>query len=254
MGDPRKHRRTYSKPGKAWDAERIDKERELMREYGLRRKNEIWKAESFLRDLRKQAKNLTAKKDAQAQKESEQLIVRLVKLSLVKGGAKLEDVLGLDLKSVLDRRLQSVVLKRGLAKSMKQARQFVVHGHISIGDNKVNVPSYPVKGDEEGKIKFSGNSGLGREDHPERVKEARIIKEAKKKLEIEGKDAVELFDETKEEAPKEEVKKEEPKTEVKKEEKKVVGKKEEKPEVKKEVPKKEVKETSKEKEKKEDKK
>ena len=194
MGDPRKQKKKYSKPGKIWDSERIESEKELMKEYGLRRKKEVWKAESFLRDLRKQAKSLTARKGEQADKEKEQLISRLVKLNLVKGGAKLEDVLGLDLKSILERRLQSIVFRGKLAKSMKQARQFVVHGHISIGDNKVNVPSYLVKSDEEKKIKFSANSNLSRDDHPERAKEAKKKEEEKKEEDVGDKDAVELFE------------------------------------------------------------
>lgn len=199
MGDPRKSKKKFSKPKKIWDNERIERERGLMREYGLRRKKEVWKTESFLRDLRRQAKNLIARRDeAQGKKESEQLISRLVKLNLVKGGALLEDVLGLELKSVFDRRLQSIVFKKGLAKSIKQARQFVVHGHISVGENRVNVPSYLVRADEEDKIGFSGNSGLSKEDHPERVKEAKKIIGEKKKIEIEDKDAVELFEEAEE--------------------------------------------------------
>lgn len=195
MGDPRKQKKKYSKPGKIWDSERIERDKELMKEYGLRRKKEIWKAESFLRDLRRQAKNLIARRgEEQAKKEADQLILRLVKLNLIKGGAILEDVLGLDLKSILERRLQSIVYRGKLAKSMKQARQFVVHGHISIVDNKINVPSYLVKADEEKKIKFSISSNLSRDDHPERAKEVRRTKEQKKKEGVEDKDAVEIFE------------------------------------------------------------
>ncbi len=219
MGDPRKQKKKYSKPGKIWDKERIDKEKDLIKDYGLRRKKEVWRAESFLRELRRQAKSLIASKDEQAKKEGEQLISRLVRLNLIKGGAKLEDVLSLELKSVLNRRLQSFVFRKGLAKSMKQSRQFVVHGHISINNKKVNVPSYIVRGDEEEKIRFSENSNLSKDDHPEIIKEARNAKEERKKLEIEDKDAIKLFEESKEveEEKKEEIIKE--KNEVKEEKK-----------------------------------
>lgn len=201
MGDPKKPKKKYSRPKKIWDKERIGVDRDIMKEYGLRNKKELWKAESFLRGLRQQAKLLIAKRgEEQADKERELLISRLVKLNLVNSGAVLEDVLGLELKSVLDRRLQSIVIKRGLAKSIKQARQFIVHGHISIGEGKINVPSYLVKADEESKIVFSRNSNLSKDDHPERIKESKKVKEEKKKISIEDKDAVEIFEEvTKEE-------------------------------------------------------
>ena len=101
----------------------------------------------------------------------------------------------MELKSVFDRRLQSLVVKKGLAKSIRQSRQFIVHGHISIGEGKINVPSYLVKADEESKIVFSRNSNLSKEDHPERVKESRKVREEKKKISIEDKDAVEIFEE-----------------------------------------------------------
>ena len=195
MGDPKKPKKKYSRPKKIWDKERIGVDRELVKEYGLRNKKELWKAETFLREIRNQAKLLIAKRgEEQADKEREQLISRLVKLNLVNPGAVLEDVLGLELKSVFDRRLQSLVVKKGLAKSIRQSRQFIVHGHISIGEGKINVPSYLVKADEENKIKFSINSNLSKDDHPERIKESRKVKEEKKKISIEDKDAVELFE------------------------------------------------------------
>jgi len=199
MGDPRKHRKQYSRPGKIWNRESIDREKILMREYGLKNKEELWKFDSVLRNFRKQAKNLIARRgEEQADKEGKQLIAKLVKLNILKPDAVLEDVLGLDNKSLLDRRLQSIVLKRGLARSINQARQFVVHGHISVGENKVNVPSYLVNSDEESLITFSGNSSLSREEHPERLKQGKKMKEAKSKISIEDKDAIELFEEDEE--------------------------------------------------------
>jgi len=199
MGDPRKQRKKYDRPKKIWNKENIDSEKILMREYGLKNKEELWKFDTMLRNFRKQAKNLIAKRgEGQADKEGGQLIAKIVKLNILKPDSILEDVLGLNNRSLLDRRLQTIVLKKGLAKSVKQARQFVVHGHISVGENKVNVPSYLVKSDEENIITFSGNSSLSKEDHPERIKESKKVKEEKRKISIEDKDAVELFEESEE--------------------------------------------------------
>jgi small subunit ribosomal protein S4 len=58
-------------------------------------------------------------------------------------------VTGENLLSQLERRLDNVVLRLGLAASHAQARQFVRHGHIRVNDQKVNVPSFLVRvGDE----------------------------------------------------------------------------------------------------------
>ena len=50
-----------------------------------------------------------------------------------------------------------MVVKKGLARTMKQSRQIVVHGHVSIGDNAVAVPMYPVLKEEEDLIRVSEN-------------------------------------------------------------------------------------------------
>ena len=82
-----------------------------------------------------------------------------------------------------------------MANTIKQARQFIVHGHVFINDNKINVPSYLVNIDEENKIKFKENSNLtGKFGKAEEEKK----KETKK--------------ESKEEEKKEEKKEEKPKT------------------------------------------
>ena len=54
---------------------------------------------------------------------------------------------------------------------MNQARQLIVHGHVALKGNKITVPSYLVRKEEEGKISFRLSSPLSKEDHPERAKE-----------------------------------------------------------------------------------
>ena len=54
-------------------------------------------------------------------------------------------VTGENLLSQLERRLDNVVLRLGLAGSHAQARQFVRHGHIRINGRKVNIPSFLVR-------------------------------------------------------------------------------------------------------------
>lgn len=186
MGSPRKQRKKYETPTHPWQEERIEKEKEILRVYGLKNKKEIWKMDSVLRRFKRQVKSLVTKESEQAKKEEKQLLDKLIKLGLIGKDAKLEDVLGLETKSILDRRLQSLVFKKGLANSVKQARQFIVHGHISVGDKKISAPSYLVLKSEEDKIEFSPSSILASTEHPERAirtkkPKGKVVRPIKKK-------------------------------------------------------------------------
>jgi small subunit ribosomal protein S4 len=171
MGDPKRIKKKYSTPIHPWQAERIEEERELTRQYGFKNKTEIWKMNSILRKFLRQAKRLAAIKTEQSEKEKIQLLTRLKKLGLLSETAVLDNVLEITLKDLLGRRLQTLVFRKGLARSMKQARQFIVHRHIMIGNTKVTVPNYLVSKAEEAVISFSGKSSLANPDHPERKKE-----------------------------------------------------------------------------------
>lgn len=169
MGDIKKKRKKYSRPSHPWQKERIDKEKELLKEYGLVNKKEIWKADSMISNFSNRAKKLTALKTEQSNKESKQLLSKLISIGLLEENSKVGDVLILNTKNMLDRRLQSIVLKKNLAKTSNQARQFIVHGHISVGEKKIRSPSYLVLKKEEELVNFIENSNLASLDHPERV-------------------------------------------------------------------------------------
>lgn len=169
MGDPKKHRKKYSGPRHPWERERIDEERVIKKDYGLKNKKEIWKMRSVFKSLGDQAKKLIALKTAQAEKEKKQLLSRVNKLGLIKAKDDLNAILGLDFKALLERRLQTLVFKKGLARSINQARQFIVHEHIFVGNKKITSPAYLVLVEEEEKIRFSPSSSLSKEDHPERM-------------------------------------------------------------------------------------
>ncbi len=171
MGDPKKQKKKYKTPLHPWRKERIEIEKGLFKKYGLKNKKEVWKSETKLRLFKKQAKRLIKGIGEQTRVEQEQLLNKLDSLNLLNKTAKLEEVLNLTLKNILDRRLQSFVYKLGLAKTIRQARQFVVHGNIFINNKKVDVPSYLIKKDEEDKIMFNPASTLSNPEHPERVRE-----------------------------------------------------------------------------------
>ena len=212
MGSPKKPKKKYKKPLVIWQSDLIAEQKILLREYGLKNKKEIWKAEGFLKKTRDQAKHLIAEKSEQAEKEKEQLITKLVNLGLVPPASKLEDVLSLTVKDILDRRLQTIICKNSLVKTPRQARQFIVHGHIAIKDQKINVPSYLVPMDLESKITFNPASKLSNDQHPERAKEK---SRKEQKVKREGIDETDIFagDKSEKEVKKEVTKKIEEKKE-----------------------------------------
>jgi len=154
MGDPVKKRKKYMTPTHPWQKDRIDEEKELKRKYGLKNKKEIWKAQSLLRNMRGQARQLLAATSAQAEKETNDFLNRLKNLSILKDEDDLDAVLALSIQDVLDRRLQSIVIRKGMAKTANQARQMIVHGHVMVNGKRVSAPSFLVRKEEEETITF----------------------------------------------------------------------------------------------------
>ena len=144
MGDPKKQKKKFSTPNHPWQKERIEAEKEILKQYGLRRKYEIWKMDSMLKDFLNRAKTLIAQRNPQSDLEKKQLLQRLNSLGLLKKDSKVEDVLNLTLKDVMERRLQTLLIRKQLARTMKQAREFITHEHVAIGERKVTAPSYLV--------------------------------------------------------------------------------------------------------------
>jgi len=160
MGDPKKQRKKYRRPSHPWEKDRIEAENKLLRKYGLRRKEEVWKTETLLRSFRRNARRLLAASGPQAELETKQMLERLKRLSLISSGATLDDVLGLTVENILERRLQTIVSKKGLAKTPLQARQLVLHGHVMISGRRVTVPSYLVSVKEEGEMGLTPGSNF----------------------------------------------------------------------------------------------
>ncbi|HEC72681.1 MAG TPA: 30S ribosomal protein S4, partial [Thermoplasmatales archaeon] len=147
MGDPKFARKKYETPSHPWDKDRIEAENALIKKYGLKNKREIWRAQTMLRKFRAQARSLLGKvtsSDPQVKRETEQLLGRLHRLGILPENATLDDVLALDVESILKRRLQTIVYLKGLASTPFQARQFIVHGHICIDNRRVTAPGYMV--------------------------------------------------------------------------------------------------------------
>ncbi|HLD83721.1 MAG TPA: 30S ribosomal protein S4 [archaeon] len=173
MGHPKQHTRKYATPVKPFDKERIEKEKGILTSYGLRRKKELWRAESILRNLRRRARSLQAAPDKVKEQEL------FAKVGILGISIKtLDEVLGISLEQILDRRLQSVITRKGLANTMKHSRQLIVHGHVMIGERKTKWPSYLVPAGEEASIKLDASisakmiaAGAAKEVAPEKTGE-----------------------------------------------------------------------------------
>ena len=151
---------------------RIDEEHDLKERYGLKKvggMREIWREKSALRRHRNQAMKLIGRVDSTEghyAKEKEQLLDSLTKKGLLQTGADVGDVLEINVEHMLSRRLQSVVYYKGLAPSMRAARNLIVHGHICIGDQRMTVPGYHVLKEEEDSLQYSENSPFVDPEHP----------------------------------------------------------------------------------------
>ena len=58
---------------------------------------------------------------------------------------KMEGIVGTNLLVLLERRLDNVVYRLGLAHTRRQARQLVTHGHIAVNGKRLDIPSALVK-------------------------------------------------------------------------------------------------------------
>jgi small subunit ribosomal protein S4 len=98
-----------------------------------------------------------------------ELLTRLKKLGVLQETAVLDNVLDLSIEDILERRLQTLVFRKNLTKTIHQARQLVTHGHIIIDNRRVTVPGYIVSRQEEGQVAYAAESQLANPSHPTRV-------------------------------------------------------------------------------------
>ncbi len=169
MGDPKKIRKKFSKPRHPWQKARIEEEKVLVIEFGLKNKQEIYRANTMISRIIDHFKILNVQTTPQAQKEKEQLLARVKRLGLVATEKDLAAVLDVKVNDILNRRLQTIVHKKKLARTVKQARQFITHRHILVNGIVVDAPGYLVTTSDEDAITFIARSPLFSEMHPERA-------------------------------------------------------------------------------------
>ncbi|MEK6757529.1 MAG: 30S ribosomal protein S4 [Nanoarchaeota archaeon] len=141
----RKHKQ-YSRPKRPFDKARIDEEAKIKEEFGLKNKKEIWRAEAKIKSMREKARKLISASPT----EQTALFERLKKVGMKVNS--IADVLSLEKKDYLNRRLQTIVLKKKLTTTAKGARQLIVHKKVLVDGKVIDSPSYLVPIELENKI------------------------------------------------------------------------------------------------------
>ncbi len=165
-------RNKYSRPKKSFEIARIKEENALLKKYALKSKIEVWKNLAKVDYFRKRAKAL-AKSSVE---EQNVLFDKLRALGL--NTNTITDVLALKIEDILERRLPTVVFKKGLAKSTQEARQMVAHKRIMINKKVINIPSYLVSLVEENSITLKKKIKSEKTEAPKKEEAAPAVQEA----------------------------------------------------------------------------
>jgi len=158
----RKHK-TYSRPKRPFDKVRIQEEAKIKDEFGLKNKKEIWKAEAKIKTIREKAKRLISADEDKKNAFFSQL--RKIGFKIHSIG----DVLSLDKKDYLKRRLQTILVDKKIATTPKSARQLITHKKIFVGGKSINSPSYLVPIKLEDKISFKKKIKKAKEETKEEI-------------------------------------------------------------------------------------
>jgi len=175
LGDPKKKHKLYSTPKRPWDFANLEAELKLVGAYGLRNKRELWRHKTELSTLRRRAREMVSMGVTEREQLEAELIGRLHKRGLIPEMGNLDDILSLNVQDLMERRLQTVLFRKGMAKSLFQSRQLIAHGHISIAGRKMKAPSYMVTRIDEGSLDYAEASPFVIKTHP--LRQDLIIRE-----------------------------------------------------------------------------
>jgi len=140
---PRRKHKRYSKPRKLYDAALIKEENDLIKKYGLKSRREVWRADYTIAKIRNIAKGLITS----SEKEQKEFVERQQRKGF--SVTNIAEVLALNKEDLLKRRLQSIVLQKGFAKTYKLARQLITHKHITVMGKVMDSPSHLTTLEEE---------------------------------------------------------------------------------------------------------
>jgi small subunit ribosomal protein S4 len=168
MGDPKRQRKKFDTPRFPWRRDILGEELKLIGTYGLRNKHELWRHETSLSKFRGIARSLIGRTAEERMKMENELLTRLKKLGILAETAVLDNVLDLTIEDILERRLQTLVFRKNLTKTVHQARQLITHGHINLENHRVTIPGYIVSREEEKSLTYAAESQMANPAHPTR--------------------------------------------------------------------------------------
>jgi small subunit ribosomal protein S4 len=169
MGDPKKQRKKFETPRFPWRKDILQEELKLQGQYGLRNKHELWRHKTTLSKARGIARSLISKPAEERAKMENELLAQLKKKGILQETAVLDNVLDLTIDDVLERRLQTIVFRKGLARTIFQSRQLITHGHVTINNRRVTIPGLLVLKADEATVIYSPESAVANPSHAVRV-------------------------------------------------------------------------------------
>ena len=158
MGGLKKPKKKYlaGKPKKIWNKQLLLEELQLVGEYGLRNKKELWLARAHLKRITRRARSLLSMAAEERAPLEMPFKERLYKMGFIEDpNVPLDGILSLDVRAVLERRLQTMVYRMGLAKSIHHARQLIVHGHVLVAGRRLTSPGFLVPRELEDNISLA---------------------------------------------------------------------------------------------------
>lgn len=168
----RNSRKVSRTPRRPYEKERLESEIKLAGKFGLRCKREIWRLNKKVMKIRKSASEMLTLEpnDPRRVFQGEALVRRLRKMKLLKESSALDDVLNLKVEDLLERSLQTLVYRQGMAKSTHHSRVLIRQRQIAVKNKLVNVPSFAVNKDSESQIIYTENSFMTNPDYVGRTK------------------------------------------------------------------------------------
>ena len=165
MGDPKKQRKKFDTPRFRWRKDVLQEELKLLGQFGLRNKHELWRHKTALSKSRGIARSLVSKTPEERAKMENELLTQLKNKGILQETAVLDNVLDLTIEDILERRLQTIVFRKGLARTVSQSRQLITHGHITIDGRRVTIPGYIVPKADEPNVIYSPESAIANQAH-----------------------------------------------------------------------------------------
>lgn len=121
MGDPKKQRKSYETPRHPWRKDQLEVELHLMGEYGLRNKRELWRYKTMLSKVRGIARSMLGATETERARLEREYLAKLSRIGVLSESASIDDILDLEIRDLLERRLQTMVFRLWLGENFSSS-------------------------------------------------------------------------------------------------------------------------------------